>query len=401
MAPVSLLLLGFLFPLLHSPEAQTTADFSSSSSSPDPDLPINSPPQPTKHTAIFRSSLPPRGRSDVPIRAAIQDRLTTTNSVQQWQRSTHPSAPSTSSFISDLSTQNLSSGPVVTQPTSSRARTDTASLALIRASAKADAPEKGSTPPQPIFSSSITTASADEQLETAANPELETVKQTNDDDLQELGSGSIPSVTHGKDDLTLFLATVDEMAQFLPQAQTAISKVADIESPEDSPLTTTNKISLTPTELSSTLSPVVTQATPQSVGLTGENSNLTFFLKKDKVALKSKTKCVFSFTFLGELTANTPSAAKQGSAAVTLAPPPAATTGSQTAGQPVTAQSSSHSKTTPQQVTTASNTTTQESVRRSSKVRNQPNNTAQPGRNPASTTLQWSQKGKRGGLCSD
>lgn len=109
--------------------------------------------------------------------------------------------------------------------------------------------------------------------------------------------------------------------------------------------------------------------------------------------------CPF-FHFLGELTANTPSAAKKGSAAVTLAPPAAATTGSQTAGQPVTAQSSSHSKTTPQQVTTPSNTTTQESVR-SSKMRNQPNNTAQPGRNPVSTTLQWSRTGKRGGLCSD
>lgn len=285
MAPMSLLLLGFLFPLLHSPEAQTTADFSSSSSSPDPDLPINSSPQPTKHTAIFRSSLPPRGRSDVPIRATIQDQMTTTNSVQQWQRSTHPSPQSTSSFISDLSTQNLSSGPVATQPASSRARTDTASLALIRASAKADAPEKGSTPPLPTLSSSTITASADEKLETAGNPELETVKRTDVDDLQELGSGSIPSVTRGKDDLTVFLPTVEEMAQFQPQAQTAISKVSDIETPEGSLLTATNKISLTPqSELSSTLSPVGTQATPRTVVLTGEKSNIwmTFLKKKIK-----------------------------------------------------------------------------------------------------------------------
>lgn len=291
MAPISLLLLGFLFSLLHSPEAQTIADFSSStsSSSLNPDLPINSSPQPTKHTAIFRSFLPPRGRSDVPIRATLQDRLTTTNSVQQWQRSTHPSAQSTS-FISALSTQNLSSGPVATQPTSSRARTDTASLALIRDSTRADATEKGSTPPLPTLSSSTITASADEKLQTAGNPELETVKETDDDDLQELGSGSIPSVTRGEDDSTVFLPTVDEMAQFQPLAQTAISEVSDIETPKDSVLTTTNKISLTPlSELSSTLSPVVTQATPRTVTSTGENQTYMPFFKRDKMVLNSKS----------------------------------------------------------------------------------------------------------------
>lgn len=284
MAPASLLFLGFLISFLHSSEAQTIIGFSSSSSSSSPhlDLPVNSSPRPTKQTAIFWPSLPPRGRSDVPVRAT--DRLTSTNAVQQWQRVPNPSARSAPSFISALSTQSLSSGPIVTQPTSSRARTDTASLAFSRAFAKTDATAKGSTPPLPTLSSSTFAASAGNKPVTAGNPEWESVKETDDDDLQELGSGSIPTVTLVKDDSTVPLPTVgDEMAQYQPQAQTAISKVSDLKTPPNSQtlkphlflLTTANKISTTPqTEIRATLSPVVTQATPRTVVLTGEKSNL-------------------------------------------------------------------------------------------------------------------------------
>lgn len=119
---------------------------------------------------------------------------------------------------------------------------------------------------------------------TAGNPEWESVKETDDDDLQELGSGSIPTVTLVKDDSTVPLPTVgDEMAQYQPQAQTAISKVSDLKTPPNSQtlkphlflLTTANKISTTPqNEIRATLSPVVTQATPRTVLLTGEKSNI-------------------------------------------------------------------------------------------------------------------------------
>lgn len=121
--------------------------------------------------------------------------------------------------------------------------------------------------------------------------------------------------------------------------------------------------------------------------------------------------CLF-LPFLGELTANVPSTRvppKQDSAAVTLPQMTTDTTNSvdkesQTAGQPVTVQSDSHSSTTTQQVTTISTTrtltTTQEAVRTSSKMTNQPNKTAEQGRNTASTTVQSSRTGKKLGSCT-
>ncbi|XP_051281381.1 proline-rich transmembrane protein 3 [Dicentrarchus labrax] len=382
MAPMSLLFLGFLLTLLHPSAAQTI--IGSSSPLPRLDLPINSSPQPTKQTARFWPSLPPRGRSDVPIRATVRDRLTTTNAVQQ--RISHPTAQSTPSFIPGLSTQNLSSGPVLTQPTATRPRTDTASLAILRALAKGDATTKGSTPPLPTLPSSAVAESAVDKPVIAGNPEEGSVKETEDDDLQGLGSGSISTVMVVTEESPIGLPTVgDEMAQYRPQAQTAISKVSDVETPlPDSQtlepqlfvLTTASKISTTPqTETRATLSPVGTQATPRTVMLTGE------------------------------LTANTPSTKKvtpkQDSAAVTLPQLTTTTTDSvdkqsETVGQPVSAQNSSHSNTSTQQVATKATTsslTTQEAVRTSSKTTNQPNKTTQMGRNTASTTVQSSRTG--------
>ncbi len=291
MAPMSLLILGFLLSLLHPSDAQTITG-SSSSSSP-LDLPINSSPKPTKQTARFWPSLPPRGRSDVPIRATVRDRLTTTNAMQQGQRMSRPTAQSTPSFISALSMQNLSSGPILTQPTASRPRTDTASLAFSRALAKGDVTTKGSTPPLPTLPSTAVAASAGEKPVTAGNPEEGSVKETEEDDLQGLGSGSTPTVMLLKEESLTPLPTVgDKMAQYQPQAQTAMSNVSDVKTPPTGSQTVkphlfvlnkANKISTTPqTETRATLSPVVTQATPRTVVLTGEISNILELMLHDK-----------------------------------------------------------------------------------------------------------------------
>lgn len=291
MAPMSFLFLGFLLSLLHPSDAQIIIG-SSSSSSP-LDLPINSSPRPTKQSARFWPSLPPRGRSDVPIRATVRDRLTTTNAVQQGQRVSRPTAQSTPSFISALSMQNLSNGPILTQPTASRPRTDTASLAFSRALAKGDTPTKGPTPPLPTLPSSAVAESAGEKPVTAGNPEEGSVKETEDDDLQGLGSGSTPTVMPVKEESRAPLSTVgDEMAQYRPQAQTAISNISDVKTPPTGSqtvkphlfvLTTANKISTTPqTETRATLSPVVTQATPRPVVLTGEKSNILELMLYDR-----------------------------------------------------------------------------------------------------------------------
>lgn len=376
MAPVPLIFLSFFLSLLHPSESQTIIG---SSSLPRLDRPVNSSPQPTKETAFFRPSLPPRGRSDVPIRATVYSyRLqTTANAVQQGSRIPRPTAQSTPSFMPTLSMQNLSKGPGLTQPTSSRPRTDTASLAFSRALAKGDETTKDSTPPLPTLPSSA--KSAGDTPVTATNAEAGSVKESEGDDLQGLGSGSFPTMMPAKEETPVPLPTAgEEMAQYQPQAQTAISKVSDVETPPKdsqtvkpqlSVLTTTSKVPITPPiETRATLSPVVTHTTSWPPG---------------------------------ELTTNTPSTGKvtpkQDSTTVTL-PQTTTTTrssvdkSSQTVMQPVTAQSKSRSDTTTQQVTTASTTsvltTTQKTVTTSAKSTSEPSKTAQVGRNTASATVQ-------------
>ncbi|AWP09889.1 putative proline-rich transmembrane protein 3 [Scophthalmus maximus] len=281
MAPMCILFLGFLLSLLHSSDAQTIIG-SSSSFSP-LDLPINSSPPPTKQTAGFWPSLPPRGRSDVPVRATVRDRLTNRNTVQQGQRMTRTTSQSIPSFVSALSTKNFSRGPVLIQPTASRPRTDTASLVFSRALAKGDTTTKSLTPPLPTLPSADVAEPAGNTPVTADNPESE------DGDPQGLGSGSSPTLMVVKEENPVPLPTVgDEMAQYRPQAQTAISKTSDAPAPDSETamphpfvLTTASKTTTSPqTETRATLSPVVKLASPRTVALTATGSSVASYCPK-------------------------------------------------------------------------------------------------------------------------
>lgn len=254
MAAVLLLFLGLLLTLLQSLGAQTIIGLSSSFAEQDP--PLNLSPKPTKQTVLLWPSLPPRGRSDVPIRPTVKDKLTNTG--QQGQRRPHPTAQSAPSFISVLSTHNLSSGPLITQPPSSRARTDTARLAFRGHLAKVDPTSKGSIPPQPALPSSALMENPEEE---AAN-----------DVLQDLGSGDFPTM----DETPVHLP---HLAQYQPPAQTTISMVSDLKPPTENqtlrphlfPLTPANKISASPSaEVRATAPPVAAQTTPYPVHLSGK-----------------------------------------------------------------------------------------------------------------------------------
>ncbi|XP_056130334.1 proline-rich transmembrane protein 3 [Lampris incognitus] len=194
----------------------------------------------------------------------------------------HPTAKSTASFISTLSTMNLSSGPLLTRPTASRPRTDTASLAFNSAFAKEGLPTKGPTLPP---SSSITDSALVEPA-TARNSQKGPITKELIGDWQEVGSGAVPTVMHVDKESPVPLATVgNDMAQFRPQAQTAVSEgpsseivgvrthttVSRTVKPHLSALTSANRISsMTPSETRATLSPVTPPATAQEVLLTGE-----------------------------------------------------------------------------------------------------------------------------------
>ncbi|KAK2851585.1 hypothetical protein Q5P01_007861 [Channa striata] len=384
---VKSLILAFLLSFLHFSDAQTIIGSSSSFSY--LELPVNSS-SPTKYTVRFWPSLPPRGRSDVPIRPTIQDRLTTVNAVQPGQRMTGPTAESPPLFMSALSTQNLSSGPILTKPTASKPRTDTASLSFNRAFAKGDATTKGSTLLLPTLSSSTAVAKpADDVSVKAGNPEEGSVKGTEDGDPQGFGSGTTPTMMLVKEESTVPLPAVDnEMAQYRPQAQTAVSKISDVKTPPAEShtvkphlfvQTAASNFSTTPQiETRATLSSVVTQATPRTSVLTGQP------------------------------TVNSPSAdrltTKQGSTVVTLSQSTTTTSGStdkpsqaSKVSAPGGSQNSSLSKTTIQQLTLTSATsvltTTQKVARTSSHVENQLNKTSHLGRNPANTTVQSSKTG--------
>ncbi|KAK2897478.1 hypothetical protein Q8A73_013858 [Channa argus] len=347
------LILAFLLSFPRTSDAQTVIGSSSSFSH--LELPVNSSSPPTKHTVQFWPSLPPRGRSDVPIRPTNRDRLTTVNAVQQRQRMTIPTAQSPSLFISALLTQNLSSGPILTKPTASRPRTDTASLSLNRAFA-IGASTKGSMLLLPTLSSPAVTQPAGDKSAIVGNREEGSVKETEDGDPQGLGS---------------------------------VSKISDVMTPppeSHTVLTTASKLSTTPQiETRATLSNVVTQATPRTVVLTGE------------------------------LTVNPPSTervtTKQGSSAVILSHSTTTTASSTEPSQaseesaPGGSQSNSLSKTIIQQATTSSAlsvlTTTQTVARTSSNAANQLIKTAQVGQNPASTTVQSSRTGTSSFVTTD
>lgn len=286
MAPMSLMLLVLLTSIIDFADAQTVIGYSSSFSS--LDLPSDSSPPPTKQTPRFWPSLPPRGRSDVPIRVTVQDRLTTTNTVEQRER-LHPSVTQFNRPLqSALPTQN-SSGLIVTQPTASRPRTDTASLAFSRAFRKGDATTKSSTPPPLALDSAEVAEPTGDKTVAGSNPKEEAIEEKQGVDSQGLGSGIAPTVMFVKEESPDPLSTVDdEMAQYRPQAQTAVSKVSDVKTPPlDSQtvkphlfvLTTTSTTSTTSTTAASEkvmtpLSSVVTQQTLKTVQLKGEKSKM-------------------------------------------------------------------------------------------------------------------------------
>ena len=277
----SLLLLFFLHPLL----AQViTGSFGP------PDPPARDPsPLPLNQTV--RLSFPPRGRSDVPVRRPMWEKSLTpqmppteaivdsTKELSEGQRLPDPTMHSFS--ISTLSSMNLSSRPVRARPTGSRPRTDTASMALSRASSTGEAWTKGPHPP-------VISTPFNEVIDSAG---LEPVKdgrvwnrtgrgpQGRNKDGKEVGSVSSPTTLLFRGEPHVSLATVgNEGTQFWPEAQsTAVGGLspenADVkplpvanqtEEPRPLPLTTRTSISTTPSpkfrvKLPPTLKPTSSQ----------------------------------------------------------------------------------------------------------------------------------------------
>ncbi|XP_029974219.1 proline-rich transmembrane protein 3 [Salarias fasciatus] len=277
MAPIFLLIPALLLLSCQFSDAQTVIGSSSSFSS--LDAPKKTLPSPTKQPAGFWPSLPPRGRSDVPIRVTGRSRSTTANAVDVGQSTSHTSPQFTASFTSALSTQNLSRGSVVAQPTASRPRTDTSSLASSRAFTKRDTTTKPPTLPTVPFTAPP--KPEDHEQATISNPEEETMKDTEDEDSQGSGSGGTPTAKIVKENSPSPPPTVaDEMAQHRPPAQTVISQVSDVKSPSPesqtvnphllmpTPTSTTRTIAATPETTTETT--VATEQTPQIKVITGE-----------------------------------------------------------------------------------------------------------------------------------
>uniref|UniRef100_A0A3B4AG06 Proline-rich transmembrane protein 3/4 domain-containing protein n=1 Tax=Periophthalmus magnuspinnatus TaxID=409849 RepID=A0A3B4AG06_9GOBI len=197
MASMLLFVLGLYLISLASSNAQTLIGTSSSFSS-SLNQSGTSSPHPTKETIRFWPPFPTRGRSDVPIRATLRDGLS--NSVQPGSRLAHPTTPSRALIKSTL---NPSSGPIVNQTSITRPRTDTASLAIIRAKAKLDSTTKGTTIARPTLDGASITVATYKGLDT---------------DLQGLGSGNAPTT---KDENVPPPRTYGSgLAQYQPPVQT-------------------------------------------------------------------------------------------------------------------------------------------------------------------------------------
>lgn len=265
MAPTSFLIPTLLLYFLPLSNAQTI--IGSSSSFLALDL-LNDSPAPTKHTVRFWPSLPSRGRSDVPVRVIAQDKLTTTNTVEQEER-TNPPISQFNPFLNlTISTQSPTRGHTTIQPTASRPRTDTASLAFGRDLSKVEAAKKGLTPPLPTLPFTAGAEPADDEETAEEGP----VKEE-DDDSQGLGSGRTPTVAFVKQASPRLPPTVgDEMAQYRPEAQTMISKVSDGNKPleDQTALPTTSAMSSAQhPENDTTLPSVITQPPLKTLELTG------------------------------------------------------------------------------------------------------------------------------------
>lgn len=264
MAPMSVLIPTLLLSFFRLSDAQTI--IGSSSSFPALELPNNSP-APTKHTVRFWPSFPPRGRSDVPVRVTAQDKLTSTNKVEQEERTNHPTSQFNPFLIFAISTQSPSRGRTTIQPTASRPRTDMASLAFGRDLSKAEAAKKALIPPLPTLPFAAGAQPADDGETAEEGP----VKEE-DDDSQGLGSGKTPTAAFVKQASPRLPPTVDEMAQYRPQAQTMMSKVRDGNQPLENQtvLTTTSTTSSAQhPEKVTTPSSVITQPPLKTLELTG------------------------------------------------------------------------------------------------------------------------------------
>lgn len=207
----------------------------------------------------------------MPIRATVRDRLTSANSVHQWQESPSPTAHSAPWSRSVASGKNSSSAVTGTQPTSPRARTDTASLALSKALGKAFAAAKSSTASPPTLSPSTAANSTGAEPVTTGSTAEEPVKQGDDDeDLQPVGSGNFPTVTLvEQDNSPAPRSTLGGMAQYQPPMLTVASKVPEVKATQNTPLTTAGKFPTT-SEKSTVLSDAVTPTTT-SVVSTGKD----------------------------------------------------------------------------------------------------------------------------------
>lgn len=275
MTAMFLLFLGFLHPLLQFSGAQTIIGLSPYFDHQDP--PESPSPDPTKQSVYLWLSLPPRGRSDVPVRPTVKDKLTNTG--QRGQRGPRPTPQSSPSFISALSTHNLSSGPLITRPPSSRARTDTAHLVNRWHLAKVDPTSKGFTTPQPTLFLSVV----------SENIEKEAIRDARDDVLQDLGSGNIPTVDENPVNLP---AVRDELAQYKPPLQTTVSMILDLKPPAENQtlrphlflFTLVNEISTTPSvEVRAIAPPVAAETQPTAVISSGKH--LLILLKSNSYML--------------------------------------------------------------------------------------------------------------------
>lgn len=255
MAPKPLLFQALVFSFFHFSGAQTV--IGSSSSFTNLNLPSN-PPSPTKQTVRFWPSLPPSGRSDVPIRVTIRERFTASNAVEEGQRMIHPTIQFNPSLIFTLSPQNLSREQIATQPAASKPRTDTASLAIISAFKTEKGATRGPTQPLPTLPSN------------ARHAEERYGKGSEDGDSQGLGSGTASTETSKKEKSTVLQpAVAEEMAQYRPQAQTMVSKVTKEETPSlDYQNDETHLFGLTTTS--------ITSATPQQTTKTAELTGKIF-----------------------------------------------------------------------------------------------------------------------------
>lgn len=265
MAPMSLLFPAFLLSFLLLSDAQTI--IGSSPSFPALDLP-NYSPAPTKQAVRFWPSLPSRGRSDVPVRVTVRDKLTTTNMVEQEEWSDHPMTQLNPFPIFTISTQSPSRARATIQPTASRSRTDTASLAFGRDLSKREDAKKGLT-----LSTLPSVAESADDKKATGNPAEGPDKETEDGDSQGLGSGRTPTEVLVQQESPHLTPTVgDEMAQYRPQAQTMISKVSGGINPPvelQTVLTTTSAISSTQPEKNAPLPSVITQQTLKTLEFTG------------------------------------------------------------------------------------------------------------------------------------